>query len=193
MIVTLLRLTEIRYGTVRVGDVDISTVPRQHVRSSLTTIPQDPVCLGRSVRHNLDPQDLVQSDELLIEVLRKATLWPTIESRGGLDADAAELGFSVGQMQLFALARALLSRNRIVLLDEATSSVDRTTDEEIRRIIKDELADRTVLEVAHRLEIVREFDMVIVMGQGKIIETGSPDELLARPSELRRLFDSRGV
>lgn len=193
LVLTLLRLLELHSGTIRIDDVDLSTVPRQHIRSRLTTIPQDPVKMNGTVRLNLDPENQVQSDAMLIEVLRKTGIWPPIESRGGLDADSSELGFSVGQQQLFCLARALLSRSKVVLLDEATSSVDRVTDEKIRRIVREEMDGKTIVEVAHRLEIVRDFDVVVVMGQGKVVETGSPAELLSRPSELRRLWENHGL
>lgn len=135
----------------------------------------------------------MQSDDVYADVLRKTAIWPVIEGRGGLDADLSELGFSVGQQQLFCLARALLLRNRIVLLDESTSSVDGTTDREIRRIVTDEMKDKTVIEVLHRLDIVEEFDLVIVMGQGSVLEAGAPKELLSRQSELRRLVGNKGV
>ncbi|CAG9993921.1 unnamed protein product [Clonostachys byssicola] len=194
LILTLLRLVELRSGKVLIDGVDLSTVPRQHIRSCLNTVPQDPVRVGGNVRLNLDPEGRIQSDDLLIEALNKAMVWPMIEERGGLDAQLTDLGFSVGQMQLFSLARALLSRSKVVLLDEATSSIDRTTDEEVRRIFRDELRGRTVLEVVHRLETVRDFDLVIVMGHGEILETGSPEELLAQPSsELRKLYDRKRI
>uniref|UniRef100_A0A8H7KFW9 ABC transporter n=1 Tax=Bionectria ochroleuca TaxID=29856 RepID=A0A8H7KFW9_BIOOC len=194
LILTLLRLVELRSGKVLIDGVDLSTVPRQHIRSCLNTVPQDPIRIGGNVRLNLDPEGRIQSDELLIEALNKVMVWPMIQERGGLEAQITDLGFSVGQMQLFSLARALLSRSRVVLLDEATSSIDRTTDEEIRRILRAELRGRTVIEVVHRLEIVRDFDLVIVMGHGEILETGSPEELLAQPSsELRKLYDRKGV
>ncbi|KAK7213111.1 hypothetical protein V2G26_020289 [Clonostachys chloroleuca] len=194
LILTLLRLVELRSGKVSIDGVDLSTVPRQHIRSCLNTVPQDPIRIGGNVRLNLDPEGRIQSDDPLIEALNKAMVWPMIEERGGLEAQITDLGFSVGQMQLFSLARALLSRSKVVLLDEATSSIDRTTDEEVRRILRDELRGRTVLEVVHRLEIVRDFDLVIVMGHGEILETGSPEELLAQPSsELRKLYDRQGV
>jgi ATP-binding cassette, subfamily C (CFTR/MRP), member 1 len=105
----------------------------------------------------------------------------------------SELGFSVGQQQLFSLARALLLRNKVVLLDESTSSVDGVTDKEIRRIVTDEMKDRTVIEVLHRLDVVEEFDLVIVMGQGRVLEAGPPRELLAGRSELRRLVENKGI
>lgn len=184
---------ELRSGTIRIDGIDLSTLPRQQIRSSLTTIPQDPVKITGTVRHNLDPEGKVQSEATYTEILRKTALWPVIESRGGLDADMSELGFSVGQQQLFSLARALLLRNKVVLLDESTSSVDGVTDKEIRRIVTDEMKDRTVIEVLHRLDVVEEFDLVIVMGQGRVLEAGPPKELLAGRSELRRLVENKGI
>lgn len=105
-----------------------------------------------------------------------------------------ELGFSVGQQQLFCLARALLSQSNVVLLDEATSSVDRQTDEEMRWVINEEMKGRTVVEVAHRLEVVRECDMAIVMGDGRIVEVGTPEELLSKEDgKFRALWESQGL
>lgn len=191
MILSILRLLELRSGTIYIDGLDLATLPRQTIRSALTTIPQDPVKLTGTVRHNLDPEDKVQAEEAYMDVLRKTGIWPIVEGRGGLDAELSELGFSVGQQQLFCLARALLLRNQIVLLDESTSSVDGATDREIRRIVTDEMKDKTVIEVLHRLDIVEEFDLVIVMGHGQVLEAGHPTELLGKPSELRRLVDNR--
>ncbi|CAM1501751.1 Fc.00g037350.m01.CDS01 [Cosmosporella sp. VM-42] len=194
LILTLLRLLEIRSGTMRIDNLDLSTLPRQAIRSHLTTLPQDPVKLSGTVRHNLDPQGAIQADEPLEAVLRKTSIWGIISARGGLDADMDELGFSVGQQQLFCLARALLSRSSVVLLDEATSSVDRQTDEEIRRVVRDEMQSRTVVEVAHRLGVVKECDIVVVMSEGKVVEVGAPEELLGRDgSKFRELWESQGL
>lgn len=150
-------------------------LPRQTIRSRLTTLPQDAVQLAGSVRHNLDPRGLVQAD-------------------APLEADMHGLGLSAGQLQLFCLARALLSRGAVVLLDEATSSVDRQTDDEVRRVVREEMRGRTVVEVAHRLELVRGCDLVVVMSEGRVQEAGHPDELLGRPSSaFRALWESQGL
>ncbi|KAI9148264.1 ABC multidrug transporter B [Paramyrothecium foliicola] len=192
-LLVLLRLLELSSGTIRIDDVDLSTVPREHIRSHITTIPQDPVKFRGSIRQNLDPESCVQSDDTLVDALRKTNIWNIVEHRGGLDADLSELGFSIGQQQLFSLARALLQRNSIILLDEATSSVDRTTDHEIRRIILQEMSTRTVIEVAHKLEVVRNFDIIIVMSEGRVVEMGNPDDLLAGESALKTLWEHRGL
>ncbi|KAF5617327.1 major facilitator family transporter [Fusarium sp. NRRL 25303] len=174
-------------GSIQIDDKDLASIPRQHIRSQITTIPQDPVNLSGTVRQNLDPEALIQADEMLIEALKKTTLWATIDTRGGLDADLSELGFSVGQRQLFCLARALLSHSKIVLLDEPTSSVDNATDKDVRHIIREVMQGRTVIEVTHRLDYVTDFDFVIVMKDGRVIETGDPRELLVEDSALKAL------
>lgn len=131
---------------------------------------------------------------MLIDALTKTAMWPFIETRGGLDAKLEDLSFSAGQLQLFCLARVVLGRSSVVLLDEATSSVDRRTDDEVRAELAGHLEGRTVVEVAHRLDIVRHYDVVVVMAEGEVVEMGSPDELLARPgSEFGALWASRGL
>ncbi|RKK67240.1 hypothetical protein BFJ69_g14663 [Fusarium oxysporum] len=187
LILSILRLLELQSGRIHIDGKDLASLSRQHIRSQITTIPQDPVSLSGTVRQNLDPEALIQADEILIEALRKTTLWATIDTRGGLDADLSELGFSVGQRQLFCLARAFLSHSKIVLLDEPTSSVDNATDKDVRRIIREVMQGRTVIEVTHRLDYVTDFDLAVVMKDGRIIETGDPKELLVQNSALKAL------
>ncbi|KAH7198422.1 P-loop containing nucleoside triphosphate hydrolase protein [Fusarium flagelliforme] len=187
LVLSILRLLELQSGTIRIDGQDLATMSRQYIRSQILTIPQDPVSLSGTVRKNLDPEELVQADEMLIQALKKTTLWPTIEVRGGLDADLSSLGFSVGQRQLFCLARALLSHSSIVLLDEPTSSIDKTTDKEVRDIIQEVMHGRTIIEVTHRLDHVTDFDIAVVMENGRIIETGEPRELLTHESALKAL------
>ncbi|KLP15161.1 Uncharacterized protein LW94_1611 [Fusarium fujikuroi] len=184
---SILRLLELQSGSIHIDGKDLASIPRQHIRSQITTIPQDPVSLTGTVRQNLDPEALIQADEILIEALKKTTLWATIDTRGGLDADLSELGFSVGQRQLFCLARALLSHSNIVLLDEPTSSVDNTTDKDVRHIIREVMQGRTVIEVTHRPDYVTDFDLAVVMKDGRVIETGDPRELLVQDSALKVL------
>ncbi|OBS28224.1 hypothetical protein FPOA_02165 [Fusarium poae] len=187
LILSILRLLELQTGTIRIDGKDLTTISRQYIRSQITTIPQDPVNISGTVRQNMDPEELVQADEMLIAALKKTTLWSIIETRGGLDADISALGFSVGQRQLFCLARALLSHSNIILLDEPSSSVDDATTKEVRQIIQQVMHGRTIIEVAHRLDHVTDFDIVVVMENGRIIETGDPRDLLTRDSALKAL------
>ncbi|KAH7316563.1 putative ABC multidrug transporter [Stachybotrys elegans] len=186
LILSILRLLELQSGSILIDDLDLATLSREEIRSHLTVIPQEPLKLTGSVRYNLDPNGAIQADQALISVLAKTSIWPAIESHGGLDADFKDLGFSAGQLQLFCLARALLSRASVVLLDEATSNVDRQTDQEIRRVVKEEMGGRTVLEVAHRLDIISDYDVIMVLGDGKVLEMGTPEELLNSPSSAYR-------
>jgi len=189
LLLTLLGLLETKSGTRHINGLDLSRTPRETVRSRLTTLPQDPVKLQGTVRTNLDPEGTIKGDDAtLIAALTKAKIWEVIATRGGLDADFDELGLSHGQQQLFCLGRALLHKTKVVLLDEATSSVDRHTDEEIQKVIRAEFAGCTVLMVAHRLEAIVDADVVVVMDDGRIVETGDPRVLLEKPGSLFRIL-----
>lgn len=200
LVATLARLLELQPGsTIRIDGVNLATVPRQTIRSRLISLPQDALRLAGTVRHNLDPEQSIQADEALIEALTKTAIWPYIEAKGGLEAKVEDLIFSAGQLQLFCLARVVLRHGRaagrgaVILLDEATSSVDRRTDDQVRDAISANLDGRTVIEVAHRLDIIRHYDVIVVMAEGRVVETGPPDELLAQSgSEFAALWASRG-
>lgn len=200
LIAALARLLELRGdGTIRIDGVDLARLPRQDIRSKLSAFPQDAFRLPGTVRHNLDPEGKIQADEMLIQALTKTAIWPFLEERGGLDAKLEDLSLSAGQLQLFCLARISLRRESstgggVVLLDEATSSVDTRTDDEVRAALRPDLEGKTVVEVAHRLEIVRHYDVIVVMAGGKVAEVGNPDELLATPgSEFQALWNSRSL
>jgi ATP-binding cassette, subfamily C (CFTR/MRP), member 1 len=181
-------------GTIRIDGLDLSTIPRQTIRSLVAALPQDPVSLTGTVRHNLDPHGAIQADEVLIQALQRTKLWDLVHARGGLDLEFGELGLSVAQQQLLCLATAILHKSRVLLLDEATSSVDRQTDEEVRALIKADMARCTVLEVAYRLDAIVGCDVAVVMEEGRIVEMGEPRELLERAeSRFRSLWESQGV
>lgn len=163
------------------------------MRRRLTALPQDGVRLRGTARRNLDPFGR-HADAPLEQALRKTGVWAAVARRGGLDADMAALGLSAGQAQLFFLARALLGAGAgaVVLLDEATSCVDARTDDAVRAAIRDDLRGRTVVEVAHRLDVLRACDVVVVMAAGRVVEVGEPEALLAKgASAFKALWDSR--
>ncbi|KAM0739546.1 hypothetical protein ACQRIT_007283 [Beauveria bassiana] len=201
LIAALSRLLELRgSGSIRIDGVDLATVPRQDIRSRILAFPQDAFSLPGTVRHNLDPEEKVEADEVLIQALTKVAIWPFLETRGGLDARLEDLGFSAGQLQLLCLARFALRRESsrgssgVVLLDEATSSIDSQTDDEVRAALRPDMEGMTVLEVVHRLEILRDYDVVVVMERGQVAETGKPDKLLATPgSKFEALWNSKGL
>ncbi|KAF6821893.1 ABC multidrug transporter [Colletotrichum plurivorum] len=183
LLLSLLRILEMpSSGSITLDGVDLSAHTRRAIRPHLITLPQDPVTLPGTVRNNIDPHGRFDGDAqgaALIAALGRAFLWDVIEPRGGLDADFADLGLSHGQKQLFALARAVLHReqSRVVLLDEATSSVDHETDRMLQGVIREELSEHTVLAVSHRLDTIEDYDLVVVMDKGRILEVGNPREL----------------
>jgi len=200
LLVSLFRLTEIEggrdSGEISIDGIDVRSVDLQTLRESLTIIPQDPVLFRGSLYDNLDATEKVSkedawkaietaSPELANQLLRK----------GGLDMEITEGGknLSVGQRQLLCLARALLRKSKVVVLDEATSSVDSNTDRLVQEIIQKQFVDKgvSVITVAHRLNTVLGYDKIAVLGDGEVLEYGRPDELLKNPrGELRQLVEA---
>lgn len=130
-----------------------------------------------SLRLNVDPTKS-HSDNSIIKALECVGLWSLLEERGGLDAEITNAGLSKGQQQLLALSRAMLRKGKILLLDEPTSNVDSETDATMQRILKEEFKNCTVLTVAHRLDSIMGCDAVAVVDAGRLVEVGSPVELL---------------
>lgn len=185
-------MLEIDSGSITIDDVDISKIPRQEVRSRLNTLSQETFFLHGSVRENIDPLETA-SDERIIEVLRAVSMWDYFESRDGLDGDVEEEKLSHGQRQLFCLARAIIKPGRILIIDEATSSMDSETDELIQRVLRKEFEGRTIITIAHKLHTVLDFDRVLLLEKGRIVETGNPQELLeTETSAFRALYESLG-
>lgn len=187
LILALFRMLELNSGKILIDGLDLSTIPRHYIRANLNAIPQDPYFIAGSIRLNLDPYSS-SSDTLLISALRKVHLLDTIISNGGLDADLDPDTLSHGQRQLFCLARAILRKSKIVVLDEATSSVDRKTDELMQKIIREEFEGCTVIAVAHRLDTILDFDRIAALDTGRLKECDSPDKLLATESAFKELY-----
>ena len=178
LISVLFRLVE-PGGQVFIDGVDIKSLGLHELRQKISIIPQDPSLFSGTVRENLDPfKDY--SDQSMWEALGEAHLTQTIKGMGGLDAVVAEGGgnLSVGQRQLLCMARALLKKNKILVMDEATANVDQETDELIQQTIKTTFKNKTVLTVAHRLNTIIDMDRVLVMDAGKLVEMDNPYNLL---------------
>ena len=171
-------------GEILLDGVNIARVPLSRLRSSLSIIPQDPVLFSGSIRFNLDPHHTVDDDELW-NVLKIAQLQQLVlglpHQLETVVTDAGE-NFSVGQKQLFCLARALLRRCRVLVMDEATASIDVETDRIIHNIVQEQLSDCTVLIIAHRLSTIRSCDMIVVLSDGHVVEAGPPGQLSANPN-----------
>ncbi|KAG5996170.1 hypothetical protein E4U52_007183 [Claviceps spartinae] len=177
LLLTILGKLELEAGSITIDGHNISRIPREELRKRLNTLPQEPFFLQGSVRENADPLQL-STDERIIKNLSTVRLWEILESRGGLDAPLSEDELSHGQRQLFCLARAITRPGNIVIVDEATSSVDSETDELMQRVIQEELKGRTLIAVAHKLHTVVDYDRIVLIDKGKIVECGNPRVLL---------------
>ncbi|KAL1500520.1 hypothetical protein AB1Y20_013176 [Prymnesium parvum] len=176
LILALFRLVEWASGTVVIDGIDVANVGIQALRKAITIIPQDPVLHQGTVAHNLDPFERA-SRQTLLDALRRARL-----PEDKIDSHVTKGGsnLSSGERQLLCFARALLSNAQILILDEATSNLDEKSDAAIQALLRSEFNSYTVLTIAHRLGTVVDYDRLIVMGAGRILEEGAPSELLAR-------------
>ncbi|KAK4669961.1 uncharacterized protein QC763_207550 [Podospora pseudopauciseta] len=179
-------------STIEIDSLPLAKIHRSTLRQRIIAVPQDPVFLpdGTSFQANLDPFGLASEEECR-SVLGIVSLWQSfVSERGGLQAPLSSDTLSQGQKQLFSLARAILrgrirgrgkgkqNEGGVLLLDEVSSSVDKDTDEAMQRMILDEFAGYTIVMVSHRLGMVMNFDRVVVMDEGRIVEDGKPRELV---------------
>ncbi|KAH7320049.1 P-loop containing nucleoside triphosphate hydrolase protein [Stachybotrys elegans] len=195
----LFRFLEARSGKIFIDGQDISKMDLHSLRSRLAIIPQDPVLFSGTIRSNLDPFD-ERSDVELRESLARvhlvdsepstpvnepsSTASPSVAPKNtnifrDLSSGVSESGgnLSQGQRQLLCLARAVVSRPKIMVLDEATSAVDMATDALIQRSIREEFTDSTLIVIAHRLSTIADFDRILVLSEGAVVEFGTPKEL----------------
>lgn len=186
LIQALFRLIEPEDGRIIIDNIDISAIGLHDLRSRLSIIPQDPTLFEGTIRGNLDPLE-EHSDQEIWEALDKSQLGDIVrEKQQKLDTPVLENGdnWSVGQRQLVSLGRALLKQARILVLDEATASVDSATDNLIQKIIRTEFKDCTVCTIAHRIPTVIDSDLVLVLSDGRVAEFDSPTRLLEDKSSM---------
>ena len=201
-------MVEISSGRISIDDIDISKIPREEIRSRINGVSQDPVLIQGTVRTNADPVGN-HTDTRILEALKSVQLLSAVQEKGGLDASINDLFLSHGQKQLFCLARAILRPGNILVLDEATSkyvhrppaqknkklmltrkSADTNTDEIMQRVIRENFSTHTILTVAHKLDTILDYDRVLVLDGGRIIESGEPYALLGTDSHFSRLYAS---
>ncbi|KFH72941.1 hypothetical protein MVEG_00166 [Podila verticillata NRRL 6337] len=195
LIQALFLLCNLEQGQVWLDGIDTRTLGTEDLRSSIAIIPQDPILFQGTFRYNLDPLSR-HSEQELWQVLEASDLKTYVQQQeGGLDAEVQPHGenLSVGQRQLVCLSRALLAKSKVVVLDEATASVDLATDALIQRAIRHDFAASTVITVAHRINTIIDYDRILVMDGGQVAEFAAPQVLL-RDSEsaFSKLVDETG-
>jgi len=196
---SLFRLLEAIEGQIIIDGMDIKKVGLAQLRSRLTIIPQDPLLFSGSLRYNLDPtaestdNKTKHADEYLCSVLKAVNIndqnFISNSSQKGTDILNFQIkengeNISVGQRQLICLARALVRKSKILILDEATASVDPMTDKILQETIREQFMDCTVLTIAHRIETILDYDRVMVLDRGEVVEFDEPDKLLDDKSSL---------
>ncbi len=214
----LFRFLEAREGNIIIDGIDVSRIKLQQLRGRLAIIPQDPVLFSGTVRSNLDTFD-EHSDAELYNALervhlirgtgnnsshggpthsRNTTVLPTPDTNTNIFSSLSSriseggLNLSQGQRQLLTLARAIVARPKIMVLDEATSAVDMATDVLIQRSIREEFGDSTLLVIAHRLSTIADFDRILVMSEGKAVEYDTPRNLLVKRGLFAEMVERSG-
>ena len=183
---SLMRILEAVEGQIFIDGINIEQVGLDTLRSGMTIIPQDPTLFIGSIRNNIDPLNNYEDEEIM-DALKKTKLINTIKTKGNiLEFEVQESGknVSAGERQLICIARALLRRSKILLLDEATSSIDLQTEEIVKEIFNNYFKESTVITIAHRIQTILNYDKILVMNDGIVVEFESPNELQKRENSL---------
>ncbi|XP_042490578.1 ABC transporter C family member 3-like [Macadamia integrifolia] len=184
LVQAIFRMFELTAGQIWIDDINISKIGLHNLRSRLSIIPQDPTIFEGTLRSNLDPLD-EYTDEQIWEALDKCQLGDEFRKKEGkLDSVVTENGenWSMGQRQLVCLGRVLLKKSKVLVLDEATASVDTMTDYLIQQTLKQQFSGSTVITIAHRLTSILDIDMVLLLDNGVVVEYDSPTKLLKNKS-----------
>ncbi|CAN3363621.1 ATP-dependent bile acid permease [Diutina catenulata] len=197
IITAFFRFLECETGSIEIDGVDISKIGLRDLRQAITIIPQDPTLFTGTIRSNLDPFEQYQDSEIF-EALRRVNLLARGERESTPEADENSNKFlkldnaitegggnlSQGERQLVCLARSLLKNPKVMLLDEATSSIDYKSDAMIQTTIREEFGNSTILTIAHRLRTIIDYDKILVMDAGKVVEYDNPYVLITKTDSL---------
>ncbi|GLB02090.1 hypothetical protein AtubIFM57258_000503 [Aspergillus tubingensis] len=185
-------LLPIQSGAVRMDGVDIINVSSQDILKHLSVVPQDPCFLPGTIRLNIDPDETL-SESALEGVLEATHLSAIVRKMGGLDADLKPELWSAGQGQLLALARSMARKSVVLILDEAMSRVDLSTQSLMERIVASHFNHCTVLSIVHRYENISAFDKVALFEDGELMEFDRPESLLSKETRFRALYTSSHI
>ncbi|XP_063327094.1 multidrug resistance-associated protein 1 [Pelmatolapia mariae] len=191
----LFRIIEAAEGQIFIDGVDIAKLGLHELRSRITIIPQDPVLFSGSLRMNLDPFDSYSDEEVwrALEFSHLKTFVSSLPNKLNHDCSEGGENLSVGQRQLLCLARALLRKTRILVLDEATAAVDMETDNLIQSTIRSQFEDCTVLTIAHRLNTIMDYTRVLVLENGVMAEFDSPSNLISQRGAFYKMAKDSGL
>lgn len=197
IITALFRFLDPETGHITIDGVDISKIGLRNLRQAITIIPQDPTLFSGTIRSNLDPFNQYSDEEIFTALSRVNLIAPGERESQPVDGDNAnkflDIGSSIseggnnlsqGQRQLMCLARSLLKSPKVILLDEATASIDYKSDALIQQTIRDEFALSTILTIAHRLRSIIDYDKILVMDAGRVVEYEDPYTLIANTESL---------
>ena len=189
-----MRFYDVDAGAIKLDGVDIRDFDRHALRENFGMVLQDTWLYAASIKDNIRYGKPDATDEEVEEAARAAHIHHFIQALpGGYDMELNEEGSNVsaGQKQLITIARAILADNRVLILDEATSSVDTRTEELIQKAMDNLMKGRTSFVIAHRLSTIRNADMILVMDHGDIVEQGTHEELLAKRGFYAELYNSQ--
>ena len=189
----LFRILEPTFGKILIDDVDITKIGLSLLREIITVIPQDPTLIEGTLRENLDPSGKYTDDEMIFNMNLIGLAYLLDEK--GLDFEVKEDGknLSVGEKQLICMVRAILRKSKIIIMDEATSSVDYSTEKLIQKTILNNLKGSTILTIAHRIKTILEYDRIFVLDKGELIEEGSPKKLIELKGNFYQLYSKSYV
>ena len=181
----LFRILEPYQGTIYIDDEDITKIGLDLLRKNITIIPQDPCLMEGTLKYNINPFNVVDNEEI-ISVLKKIGFEYTESDDIILDRKIEQSGtnLSVGEKQLICICRAILRKTKIIVMDEATASIDMTTEEKIQGALEYALNNCTVITVAHRIKTIINYDKILVLNNGEILEFDSPKNLIANEKSL---------
>ncbi|XP_066556292.1 ATP-binding cassette sub-family C member 2 [Amia ocellicauda] len=191
----LFRIIEGQKGLILIDEVDIASIGLHDLREKLNIIPQDPILFSGTLRLNLDPLDRYSDAQLwlALEMCHLKDFVQILPKQLHHEVSEGGDNLSVGQRQLLCLARALLRKTQILVLDEATASIDIETDNLVQLTIRKAFADCTILTIAHRLQTIMDSDRVLVLDSGRIIEFDSPSNLIQQKGVFFHMASEAGV
>ena len=188
MLLCLFRILEANKGKILIDNIDISKIGLEILRQSLTIIPQEPILLEGNIRDNIDPSKTFNDSEIL-KLLKEVGLSDFMMGKD-LNYKIEENGhnISVGEKQLICIARAMLKKTKIMLMDEATANIDYRTEAALKKNIHEDMEESTVITIAHRIKTIINYDKILVLKEGEIEEFDTPENLIAKKGLFYQLY-----